>query len=66
MLYNVSYRRQKGVLFMEEKRFTLRMSQDLFDQMKERAKQNKRSVAKEIEFAIEEFLKSENQDKPKE
>lgn len=51
---------------MEEKRFTLRMSQDLFDQMKERAKQNKRSVAKEIEFAIEEFLKSENQDKPKE
>lgn len=37
----------------ENKRFTLRMDSDLFDQIKEQAEKNKRSVAKEIEHLLE-------------
>lgn len=51
---------------MDEKRFTLRMNQELFDLVKESASKNKRSVAKEIEVLLEEALtlrrqNSENQ-----
>lgn len=41
---------------MEEKRFTLRMSADLFETVKSSAERNKRSVAKEIEFILSEHF----------
>lgn len=37
---------------MDEKRFTLRMDGDLYDEIADLAKNNRRSVAKEIEVAI--------------
>lgn len=36
----------------EEKRFTLRMDSELFEEVKKSAKKNRRSVAKEIEFIL--------------
>ena len=43
---------------MEEKRFTLRMNGELFEQISDKAAKNHRSVAKEIEYAISEYLQS--------
>lgn len=43
----------------EQKRFTLRMDNDLFETIKKRAEENKRSVAKEIELLLENYLKAE-------
>lgn len=40
---------------MTEKRFTLRMDGALFEVIKTQADKNKRSVAKEIEFILEEY-----------
>jgi len=40
----------------KEKRFTLRMNINLFEKVKELAMKNKRSVAKEIEFALEKYV----------
>lgn len=37
----------------EDKRFTLRMDQVIFDKVVEQADKNKRSIAKEIEFILE-------------
>lgn len=45
----------------DQKRFTLRMDSDLFKQIEERASENKRSIAKEIEFLLEQYIK-ENKD----
>ena len=39
-----------------EKRFTLRMDADLFDEISEAAKKHRRSTAKEIEYAIALYL----------
>ena len=44
---------------MEEKRFTLRMDGDLFQEISELAKKNRRSIAKEIEYAIAYYLHEE-------
>lgn len=41
---------------MTEKRFTLRMDEKIFNKVKGRAEKNKRSVAKEIEFILEQYL----------
>lgn len=41
----------------DEKRFTLRMNKELFEQLQLSAIQSKRSVAKQIEFIVENFLK---------
>lgn len=41
---------------MGEKVFTLRMDEELFERVKTLADKNKRSIAKEIEFQIEERL----------
>lgn len=41
----------------QEKRFTLRMDADLFERVKKLAEKNKRSIAKEIEYLIEQHLK---------
>ena len=40
-----------------DKRFTLRMDAELFNRVSESPKQNGRSVAKEIEQAVEEYLR---------
>ena len=42
----------------QEKRFTLRMDSDLFETIKQLAEENKRSIAKQIEFMLAEELKS--------
>ena len=39
-----------------EKVFTLRLSQNIFDKVKEKAEKDKRSISKEIEFILDEFL----------
>lgn len=41
---------------MNEKRFTLRMNAELFELVKKQSETHKRSIAKEIEFIIEEYL----------
>ncbi|MBN8200505.1 Arc family DNA-binding protein [Bacillus sp. NTK034] len=46
----------------EQKRFTLRMDSDLFKVIEQRAAENKRSIAKEIEFLLEQHIKEENKD----
>jgi hypothetical protein len=46
----------------EQKRFTLRMDAELFETIKEQAEKNKRSIAKEIEYLLETYLK-ENKDR---
>lgn len=40
-----------------EKRFTLRMDSRLFEQISVIAKEHRRSIAKEIECAIEEYVR---------
>ena len=39
-----------------DKRFTLRMNKELFERISSRAKKNRRSVAKEIEVAVEMYV----------
>lgn len=41
-----------------EKRFTLRMDADLFEEIVETAKKHRRSTAKEIEYAIALYLEN--------
>lgn len=43
---------------MDEKRFTLRMDGQLFEEVAELAAQHRRSVAKEIELAVAKFVHS--------
>lgn len=38
-------------------RFTLRIDNDVLERVKERADRNKRSIAKEIEYILEQYLK---------
>lgn len=38
-----------------EIRFTMRMESDLYERIKEAAKKNKRSIAKEIEYQLEQY-----------
>lgn len=40
--------------------FTMRMEPELYEQVKQSAFVNKRSIAKEIEFGIEQYLKKQN------
>ena len=50
----------------EQKRFTLRMDNDLFERVKDQAEVNKRSIAKEIEYLIEKyFQEKDSQNKSK-
>ena len=44
----------------EQKRFTLRTNADLFTKIEKRAAANKRSVAKEMEYLLEQQLKTLN------
>ena len=45
----------------DQKRFTLRMDSELFELTKKQAEKNKRSVAKEIEHMLEQYLKLQEQ-----
>lgn len=47
-----------------DKRFTLRMDDELFEFVKESAKKNRRSIAKEIEYALIQFFETEGFPKP--
>lgn len=47
----------------DETRFTMRIDTELLNRIKERAKQTKRSAAKEIEFILETWM---NENNPKE
>lgn len=40
----------------EQKRFTLRIDKNIFDKVQSRAEKNKRSVAKEIEYILDEYM----------
>jgi hypothetical protein len=40
------------------KTYTLRLKSDLYEQIKQSADKNKRSIAKEIEFALEKYVNS--------
>lgn len=44
---------------MSDKRFTLRIDEQIFEAIKEEAEKNKRSVAKEMEYILEKYLKKE-------
>ena len=44
------------------KRFTLRMDSELFKMIEKRAAENKRSIAKEIEYLLENHIKNENKE----
>jgi hypothetical protein len=46
----------------DQKRFTLRMDGELFETIKERAEKNKRSIAKEIEHLLENYIQDEEKD----
>lgn len=43
----------------DEQRFTLRLKLDIYNPIKEIAKREKRSTAKQIEFILEEYLKNQ-------
>jgi hypothetical protein len=45
----------------EQKRFTLRMDADLFKMIEKRAEESKRSIAKEIEYLLESYIKSQSE-----
>ena len=47
----------------EQKRFTLRIDSKLFELVKEQAEKNKRSIAKEIEYLLEQYFKENNSNK---
>jgi hypothetical protein len=47
------------IIVSEQKRFTLRMDADLFKTIEKRADESKRSIAKEIEYLLENYLKCE-------
>lgn len=42
--------------YEDRKRFTLRVTSELFEKIKKSADKNKRSIAKEIEFALEKYV----------
>ena len=46
----------------EQKRFTLRMDAELFELIKKQAEDNKRSIAKEIEYLLEQHFNENKSD----
>lgn len=47
---------------MTNKRFTLRIAESIFEEVKSLAETNKRSVAKQIEYMLEKYLNELNED----
>lgn len=52
-----------GNILNEQKRFTLRLDKNLFEKVKLQSKNNKRSIAKEIEYLLENYFKEKEKDK---
>ena len=48
---------------MEEKRFTLRMNNEIFEKVKEEAEKERRSTAKQIELILDEYFKDKEKEK---
>lgn len=48
---------------MEEKRFTLRIDSELFEKISELARVHRRSIAKEIEQAVAEYIMRERKER---
>lgn len=48
---------------MKEKRFTLRMDSELFDKISKLARVHRRSIAKEIEQAVAEYIMRERKER---
>ena len=46
----------------EQKRFTLRMDSELYEIIKKQAEVNKRSVAKEIEYILDQYTKESDKE----
>jgi len=45
---------------MSNKRFTLRIDEELFNKIKEEAENNKRSISAHIEFLLEQHVKKKS------
>lgn len=50
---------------MEDKRFTLRMNREIFERVQQQAEKNKRSIAKEIEYLLEQYFKEKDREEDK-
>ena len=48
---------------MVEKRFTLRMNNEIFEKVKEEAEKERRSTAKQIELILDEYFKDKEKEK---
>ena len=57
VLQMTSARKDETMQDDQVKRFTLRIENNLFEQIKIKAKENKRAIGKEIEFILENSLK---------
>lgn len=49
---------------MTDKRFTLRIDENLFNKLKELAERDKRSIAKEIEHLLEKYIEQLEKENP--
>ena len=47
---------------MEEKRFTLRMNNEIFEKVKEEAEKERRSTAKQIELILDEYFREKEKE----
>lgn len=64
MTYNISIVTYLGGnILNEQKRFTLRIDKNLFEKVKIQSENNKRSIAKEIEYLLENYFKEKEKDK---
>lgn len=60
MLFGVKMVSKGGVIMSDDKaRFTLRIPQDLYAEIKKSAESSKRSVIKEIEFILEQYYQAQ-------
>lgn len=48
---------------MVEKRFTLRMNNEIFEKVKEEAEKERRSTAKQIELILDEYFRDKEKEK---
>ncbi len=51
-----------GIMMSKEKRFTLRIDEDVFEKIKKEAEKNKRSITKEIEYLLDKHVDEKEED----
>lgn len=49
-------------MMSKEKRFTLRIDEDVFEKIKKEAEKNKRSITKEIEYLLDKHVDEKEED----